>query len=82
MKMSGLSWSELSAGERARVEACFSAETSMVRDLVRYSSGGVLLPRQFALDLEHRIRELELREEDIWIVTYPKCGTHWTQADM
>ena len=79
--MSGLSWSELSAGERARVEACFSAETSMVRDLVRYS-GGVLLPRQFAVDLELRIRDLELREDDIWIVTYPKCGTHWTQADM
>ena len=79
--MSGLFWSEISAGERARVEACFSAETSMVRDLVRYS-GGVLLPRQFALDLELRIREFELREDDIWIVTYPKCGTHWTQADM
>ena len=79
--MTGLSWSEISAEERARVEACFSAETSMVRDLVRYS-GGVLLPRQFALDLELRIREFELREDDIWIVTYPKCGTHWTQADM
>ena len=79
--MTGLSWSEISAGERARVETCFSAETSMVRDLVRYS-GGVLLPRQFALDLELRIREFELREDDIWIVTYPKCGTHWTQADM
>ena len=79
--MTGLSWSEISTEERARVEACFSAETSMVRDLVRYS-GGVLLPRQFALDLELRIREFELREDDIWIVTYPKCGTHWTQADM
>ncbi|XP_026469174.1 estrogen sulfotransferase-like [Ctenocephalides felis] len=28
---------------------------------------------------EHRIRNLEVYEDDIWIVTYPRSGTTWTQ---
>ena len=76
--MSGIAWGEISPEERARVEACFPADISVIRDLVRYDNGFVM-PRHFALDLEHRIREFGLREDDIWIVTYPKCGTHWTQ---
>ena len=76
--MSGIAWGEISPEERARVEACFPADISVIRDLVRYDNGFVM-PRHFALDLEQRIREFGLREDDIWIVTYPKCGTHWTQ---
>ena len=76
--MSGIAWGEISPEERARVESCFPADISVIRDLVRYDNGFVM-PRHFALDLEHRIREFGLREDDIWIVTYPKCGTHWTQ---
>ena len=26
-----------------------------------------------------KMKEVELRSDDVWIVTYPKCGTTWTQ---
>ena len=43
-------------------------------------------PKQFCIltqkfvdkDLE-RIKNMEIFEDDVWVVTYPKCGTTWTQ---
>ena len=37
------------------------------------------MPSYFPNLMERRIREFELREDDIWILSYPKSGTHWTQ---
>ena len=31
------------------------------------------------LDHYELVYNMEVREDDIWIVTYPKCGTTWTQ---
>ncbi|XP_068081820.1 luciferin sulfotransferase [Anabrus simplex] len=45
---------------------------------VRVSPSDCILPvkyKQFA----DRIKNFEVREDDVWIVTYPKCGTTWTQ---
>ena len=36
------------------------------------------MPRGY-LDYERQIKNLEAREDDIWISSFPKCGTTWTQ---
>ena len=42
---------------------------------------GLLMPADFARVAE-QIYNLEVREDDIWVVTFPKCGTTWTQVSF
>jgi len=68
-------WEELTAEETARVQADFPE--SAVNDLVRYEHG-LIMPRDF-IGIDERLYNFTLRDDDIWIVTYPKVGTTWTQ---
>ena len=52
-------------------------------DLVRYDVYGnefgmPRFPRRFAEKLAARIYNLEVRSDDIWVVSYPKTGTSLT----
>ena len=77
MMSSGRAWKELEETERQRVEAVYQPP-STIRDLVRFE-GDVLLPRLFVTDnWAERIGNLEVREDDIWVLSYPKTGTTWT----
>ena len=49
-------------------------------DLVKCDQMDVLMPQAFADDnMGQRIWDLKPKPDDIWIVTYPKCGTTMTQ---
>lgn len=45
---------------------------------IRYKKSGCMLCSTYPKYAE-RIRNLEVRPDDVWIITYPKCGTTWTQ---
>ena len=73
--MSGIRWNEICDEDKKRIKMDFPI--SLLNDLIRYENGFVM-PRYFAENLEEKIYNFELREDDIWIVTYPKSGTTWT----
>ena len=75
--MSGIGWQEVTKEEKQKITACFPSHISCINDLVRYENGFVM-PRYFAENLEKKIYNFELRDDDIWIVSYPKSGTTWT----
>jgi hypothetical protein len=57
----------------------YKKQNSMEVDMVKSVPGNVCLPRKFA-EIAEEIYNFEVRPDDVWIVTYPKCGTTWTQV--
>jgi len=74
--MSELPHEELSQEETELLKKFL--KTPPLDDYIRYPHGPVVMPRTY-LDIAERIRNFEVKEDDIWIVTYPKSGTTWTQ---
>ena len=40
---------------------------------------GLLVPDFVRQDVVDKMKDMELYPDDVWVVTYPKCGTTWTQ---
>lgn len=75
-KILPIQWSELGEDERRRIQESF-VPPSMFLDLVRYNNS-LVMPRLYADQLAERIYNFVLREDDIWVLSYPKTGTTWT----
>ena len=53
-------------------------QTGFQNGFVRFQPSGQVLPREF-VKYEKTIMDLEVLENDIWISSFPKCGTTWCQ---
>ena len=40
---------------------------------------GLVMPKRFVEKYAEKIYHMEVHHDDIWVVTFPKCGTTWTQ---
>ncbi len=68
------------SGEHEDLRSVYFGDDSWnERNVVKSSVGGTHMPRRF-LDLAERIYNFEVRPTDIWVVTYPKCGTTVVQV--
>jgi hypothetical protein len=60
-----------------------SVETECTDDFVKIRSADgtqhCIMPRKFVETALERIKNMEIYEDDLWIVSYAKCGTTWTQ---
>ena len=67
-------WEELTPEENESIKKHFPFYTQ----LVKYLPSNCVLPKKFT-SLAEKIYNMEVRKDDVWILTYPKCGTTWTQ---
>ena len=66
-------YEELTPEETERIKSVFPEH-----DWVRFRPSNCLMTRTFGQQAE-KLYNMEVREDDVWILTYPKVGTTWTQ---
>ena len=70
-------WKNLQEEEKTNHNELWG-ETSTQKDPIISVPYNVMMPKYYS-PVADRILNFEVRADDIWIVTYPKCGTTWTQ---
>jgi len=70
-------WTKCTEEEQKEYASIYH-ENSFYRSMMKSSPMNVMLPQKFEKFAE-KIWNFTPREDDIWVVTYPKCGTTLTQ---
>ena len=75
-------WVDLSEEEKnARRKIYPGTKISAEVEAVKSVPGNVYMPSGFR-DIAEDLYNMDLRPDDIWVVTYPKCGTTWSQETV
>ena len=73
--MTALTWKELTNEEKEWRAKWFA--DGIKTDLVRFQNGFLL--RRLLVDFTNTLRNFNLRDDDIFVMSHPKTGTTWTQ---
>jgi len=77
MKPYPFTWTEISPEEKAERAKMWNGPMSVMVDMVRCDQMNVLMPKTFVepVHIGQKIWKVKPRPDDIWMVTYPKCGS-------
>ena len=63
------------------LEEFYKSQGAFKEGFIRFQPGGCVMPRCFTR-IHDSIQNFAVKEDDIWISSFPKCGTTWTQVIM